>query len=1540
MKRMLTVAIIAMLVASAAFAAEPRVLLMGGGHTASALKALGVPFDQAEWRDYKAGDVNVFDYTVVISAMDTDRRAISDSPTKMRRFVESGGVFLGMRNNDGDAWLPAPAKNDRAYEFGEILAPDHPIFNEPNELTRETMLDVHMGSIYRGWYDLGEGWVPLVSAGKQQNWDEGEAASDGPHYGLIELPFGKGRIILTQLIPEYHWFADGAGPDAAGAKFFENLVAYALANSPDWPEGVSSVPASYRQSISALLPDATAGGAWPLDEQGWSFESEGQFTGKPDRRAVFTISYPDEPSEAGAFGRVSRTVEVPDGGCYLRFYVSDDYCGGVDRDYEGDRAVATYENKKADMRFCEVLVDGKQVWQQDVLGRNPLPADRRFYVVDISDAVRGKDEVTLSLQVRDRQSSERPFLTEVFWAGVELFPGIQRIPARQVQAQGFSEVDGAMEIDAQQGSLSRPFTGESGSYYAAIGLRDDHTGQSRLRLWIGGRQVGDVTMSADDYGDWSAVFGPVQVQRGDEVRLDATRDGEEAVRIEEIALIPQEIVEREPVRAATSILPPCYEPTVAPRSDSFAVTVTDHAGVTRSDEVVTQGLPFAYGALTDAEHVRVLDPEGNEVPVQARALNHWPDGSIMFALVSFPASVEADRSAQYTVEYGADVTPAGFLNFPLTVDEQDGQIVVNTGPLQATLSTQRGTLLQSAVLDGSEMVGDEPWAALVTADDGTEYSSALGEVTDTQVIEAGPLRAVIRRIGRHTAPDGSTLLEFDMIQEFYAGSPETRLSYVFTHKEDTDNERIRRVRLNMPCPWAGDGAEAMVWGDNVTAMGGSAACYQSELDSFALAADDSVSNNEGRTRGFARLSDGPSLAVATRWWWEKWPKGVEVSADGIALDLIPMDSHDQFSDGPFVLYQGEAITHEVMLAFEPEGADAESSDAFEAFRDRLLAVPDPQYATDTLALGEMPVRSETLFPRYEEGVERTYQGYMGKREDREEYGMENFGDDTFEWGYGPSYTFWSNQEYDHHHGFLVEWFRSGDRRFFEIGEQAARHYEATDCYHWAPGAEQLLGAPHHHNSKHIVEEGWFPDHCMSGPSNGHSWVEGLLDYWLLTGDVRAEETAHAMGDWYCWTVENNRYGAGGQERGPGWTLIALSSLYRLTGEQKYKDAGDAILDWMETIQDPVRGVVSVPISEQPSYEGGTAFMHGILGRGLGRFYEATGEERAMRMCLGVGEWLTTEPMGPPAQFWYKQAPTCKNGYSPNSQVTAALSYPYRYTGDEWFGALTETLLGMTGPSSRSMAWYYTTLAHAVPRISPLEVILPDNIPVCCPSQPWQGEVQLRNTTDEPMEATLRGSGPGLRIACEPATLTVGPGETATTTLSACPAEGTAPCAADSLLEVSCDGGTQTRGFQVHVVDSMVREQLGPDEAALTEPFAIDEADGMRFIHVARDVRFNTDPWTADDDAGSATWTMQIPREGQYTLLAQCWWLDDKGNSFYAQIDGMEPVQLGNDNRMGEWQWIQGPTVTLAPGEHTVRILSREDGARVAKVLLTNTVVGK
>jgi hypothetical protein len=264
-----------------------------------------------------------------------------------------------------------------------------------------------------------------------------------------------------------------------------------------------------------------------------------------------------------------------------------------------------------------------------------------------------------------------------------------------------------------------------------------------------------------------------------------------------------------------------------------------------------------------------------------------------------------------------------------------------------------------------------------------------------------------------------------------------------------------------------------------------------------------------------------------------------------------------------------------------------------------------------------------------------------------------------------------------------------------LGEQAARHYRDVDCVSAAPDNVGLLGGPRHHNNRHFVSEGWVADHTRASASTGPSWIEGLIDYWLLTGDLLAGEASVRMGDWYVRQVENSRFGAGGQERGLGWTLTGLTSIYRATWDERYLNAAMSVQDWILETQDPIRGVISVPISEQPSYEGGTTFMHGIVGHGVARLYDVSNDPLVLRSLEGIANWIVTEPMDPnqPGAFWYKQAPSCKRGYGYNTKAMAATSYLYRMTGDQYMGFITDEIVRHSRPNIRSMPFFCSTMAH-------------------------------------------------------------------------------------------------------------------------------------------------------------------------------------------------------------------------------------------------------
>ena len=1310
--------------ASAADAA-PRVLLVApeGSHTAQALEAVGTEHERVDPGEY--GDMSPFDFDVIIWGMDQPRATLNAEAEVIEAFVRGGGVFLGLRANDADGWLPSPMFRDKAYAFGKILQPDHAIFRTPHEFTDALMREVHGGSIYRAFYGLGEGWTPLVSAGAEQAWDESEAQSDGEHYGIVELALGEGRVVLVQMIPSYHWFKDTEGDaTCAGARFFENLVTYALTEAT--PQAASrpprEMPEYYHSDLESLLALPVRGDGMPLDDPAWQFTSAGPFTMNIDRRGVLTFTHEDVPSEAGSFAQLAREVEVPehDGTVTLRWYESDTYCGGRERILGGEHHGETaLENYKREMRYKQVLVNGEVVWEEDALGRSPQPARTRIKTADITEALRkagGKCEV--ALRVEDRAGSgEDPFAIDVFFATVEVIEDLRRAPAAEVfGAENFdADEEGVLRLAGPTGTLTARHEGPAGRYALGLRLRDEHTGQSELALRIDGETVADWKLTADDHRRHWAVSRPVELSDGATITVAATRAGGEQVEISEAAIVAERLLAKPE--------PPAEPPAVAKgaRHVEFTLAVQETAGVPRTDEVTSQGVPFPVGCLPEGRRVRVTGPDGDPVPVQTRVIARWPDGSAKAVLLAFPATVGANETATYTVEAGEGVEPLPVTD-GLTLTEEAGLLRIDTGAIVATASTTDGRIVDE-VRRGDEVVkaADDVWELVLVDEEGRTVTSAGPTVAETEVIDAGPMRALVVRKGSFADADGS-LVDYRMTLEATAGSDRLRLESTLINREDTAEVYLKRWSLQLARPGAATGLVSLGAGEAGSGEAGSV-LYQHLEDTLTWTGDTgSLSRAEGKAPGWLRM---PGMAVGTRWFWQRFPQAIRLEEGAARFDFIPeaLDEADlptrwrdrmlELTDkytvggvgypqspgkmGLFRIAQGEAISQEVMFVLDGRDA-APDEETFAPLVARLRAAPDPQYACSTRAFGEFSAANPARYPGYEAGVEKLYDSFLAKREKRREWGFENYGDDTFEWGYGPSYTYWSNSEYDRHHGFALQYLRSRDPKWWALCEEAARHYRDIVVIHHAPGSSGRLGGPHHHNATSVWmpqhdEQYWVADHNMSGASAGHSWVEGMIDYWYLTGDPWAEEAVHQLADWYCGIVDGNHYGAGGQERGPGWTLIAISALTNATGGERIREAGWSVAEWILNYQDPIRGVVSIPISEQPSYEGGSTFMHGIVGRGLGRWYDVTGDPGVEDGVVGIAEWITTEPMGEPGTFWYKQSPQNSTRYGPTDQCLTALSYAYDLTGDEWFAEVTQALMDRTNPGSRSISWYPQTLAQ-------------------------------------------------------------------------------------------------------------------------------------------------------------------------------------------------------------------------------------------------------
>ena len=140
------------------------------------------------------------------------------------------------------------------------------------------------------------------------------------------------------------------------------------------------------------------------------------------------------------------------------------------------------------------------------------------------------------------------------------------------------------------------------------------------------------------------------------------------------------------------------------------LTVTERAGVDRTAEPVTTGVPIAKGELADVKNVRLL-LDGKEVPAQFRVAGRWlPDTSIKWLLVDLQATLKANETKTYTLEYGPGVTAAAKPAAVVKINEAGGEYVVTTGA--ATFHVRKSgpfNLFERVELKGNaELVASRP----------------------------------------------------------------------------------------------------------------------------------------------------------------------------------------------------------------------------------------------------------------------------------------------------------------------------------------------------------------------------------------------------------------------------------------------------------------------------------------------------------------------------------------------------------------------------------------------------------------------------------------------------------------------------------------------------------------------------------------------------------------------------------------------------------------------------------------------------------------
>ncbi|MBP89583.1 MAG: hypothetical protein CMJ64_23215 [Planctomycetaceae bacterium] len=667
---------------------------------------------------------------------------------------------------------------------------------------------------------------------------------------------------------------------------------------------------------------------------------------------------------------------------------------------------------------------------------------------------------------------------------------------------------------------------------------------------------------------------------------------------------------------------------------------------------VTSGIPFAQGSLKDKDPVALFSADGVETPLQTETLSRWPDGSVRWLLLDFQVNLLPREVKRFVLRSGSSVERTA-VDDPLRIDQERDAITIDTGPLRVKLIEGEFRLLDQVWLDGNhdgafsgnERVTTSQGAGIVlTTPDGRQFRADLAGAEIT-VEQTGPLRGCVRIAGIH-AGDNGHMFRYVVRLHAFRGQPFVRMNYTFVN--DHQDETMTKI-------------------DSLELVFSPASRKQALLDGkhaefgHLFQIDDQRFEINGqaagkRATGWAALGDERGgLAVGVRKFWQNWPKSIAADDDGIRVGICPQFPDRLYDgkplkeeakiyyylrDGVYNLKLGVARSHELWATFFDGSPSNDLLDPFYRSIDKpLLAQCKATYVRVTQAIGDAPPADPNKFHHYDEWLDGFFRLHLEDQDTVREYGLLNYGD----W-FNVKWDSWGNLEYDTARCFFTQYLRTGDRRYFDRAEQAARHFIDVDILHATNQEIREFGGSFEAEPGHIWAHtvghtgGYFASYvdgkyvneaplAMKGAyqvgmmDTGHAWIGGVFDYYQLTGDRRARTVAKMASDnmaGRCPTRYTDHI------RGVGWPLSMMLAAYEATGDPKHLAAATKQWQRLKKHFDAEKGWVVMMAyghcSKQSTAErcrGQNAYMLALTLSGLARYHRITKDPEVLE-ALSVG----------------------------------------------------------------------------------------------------------------------------------------------------------------------------------------------------------------------------------------------------------------------------------------------------------------------------------
>ncbi len=639
-------------------------------------------------------------------------------------------------------------------------------------------------------------------------------------------------------------------------------------------------------------------------------------------------------------------------------------------------------------------------------------------------------------------------------------------------------------------------------------------------------------------------------------------------------------------------------------SYQFPIHVLNVHPIKLSNFPAQGGIPFPKGKLKSTRELELRDSSGNLVQLQARTIAHWNDGSIKWVLFNMPASCESNMVNSYNVVFPVSRKESEEVKL---IKETPENLVIDTGKIKFLVNKKSFRLFDKVWIDGKEVVSQK--SDLILKFRGSEYRSSLDKNYQLTVEEEGPYTVGLKAEGWFVNDRGKKFCKFlvrikaykdeSFVRVFhtfiFTGYPENKLHYLYKGIRLPKNETIDEVSLELRVPgvmdngvltFAGDGKVMQLKGldEKISLLQKNDASYQVSKGKNAIGSGEKL-------EGWIDVSGGSNgICAVVRKLWQQYPKGFEIDEKqkSLKIKLWPQEAGQmdlrttEKTLGPEDVARGSALglakTHEIALYFH--SGDYKSSKArqmAQVLQEPPLVMANPAWLFDSKALGALSDYAGGLnyFGQYEDGLERLFNWADRQKKTFKWYGIFDFGDtlswyrqqgydddDQYDdWGWHPVGRWgWFNCEgVGTHVGALLQFLRTGKYKYFEFGEDLARHIMDVDTCHFNTVAyDKRLkriyqdysqpGSMHRHSGDH-----W-------GGRNeeaSHTNLNGILLYYYITGNDRALDVAKEIGEFFLKRpITYFKHPDIAPNRAMANILMGEVALYEATGDQRLKKDAD------------------------------------------------------------------------------------------------------------------------------------------------------------------------------------------------------------------------------------------------------------------------------------------------------------------------------------------------------------------------------------------------